>query len=92
MQRCQIHGYNVKHGRILTLRKGGMPVEVPQKNGMLGHNLPFFFIDFTHENDKFSNKDEGANPMHPTLDPPTVKAGNRDDIYTHNETNKIKYS
>ena len=31
---------------------------------MLGHYLPFF-VNFTRENDKFSNKKEGPNPMHP---------------------------
>ena len=55
--------YINQRGRNQTLWKGGVPAGYPSKRGVLGHYLPFF-VTFAHENDKFSNKKGGTNPMH----------------------------
>ena len=42
------------------------------KKGVCTRILFTIFVNFTHENDKFSNKKGEANPMHPLLDPPLL--------------------
>ena len=60
-------------GRIQTLWKEGVPARVLQKKGVgvLEHYLTFF-VNFTHENDKFSSKKKGCQP--PALPPPLGSA------------------
>ena len=43
-----------------TLKRRGCQSGSSEKKGLLGH-----YILFTHENDKFSNKIGGTNPLHP---------------------------